>query len=75
MKLQRKLLSLFIVTSCTSTPNRQKVDVCPCVIDFENDGMQCFDRRKQSYYFVDFDDADNYVCFSPEDVETLLKYR
>ncbi len=68
------LLMLFIATSCAHLPpEKMHIKVSACLMDPANSGLQCGRTEDKMGWFIEFKDADNYVCFSPEDAGELLR--
>jgi hypothetical protein len=44
-----------------------------CVVDSANNSLQCSPFKGESFT-LPVSEADNYVCLSPDDAETLLVY-
>lgn len=70
MKLPKKLLSLFLVFSAISCGKGPDVEVC--VLDSDGSVGRCFDRRTDVARDLSLVEMTGYVCFSPDDFETLL---
>lgn len=62
------ILLFFFLGGCGSGP---KVTIC--VSDPENNGFQCVDPKKKSF-FLPYDKSENYIAMSPDDLETVLTY-
>ena len=60
------LFALFI-SSCKNGPA-----VTVCVVDAERLGLQCV-RPDETAFYLPLKDADNFACFSPRDLERILK--
>lgn len=60
------LFALFI-SACKNGPA-----VTVCVVDPERLGLQCV-RPDETAYFLPLVDAENFACFSPRDLERILK--
>jgi hypothetical protein len=67
--MQRNLwLVLFIaLVSCNNGP-----DVTVCLIDAQHNTLECSDSDGHKKT-LRFEDAENYVCFSPRDTERMIK--
>jgi len=62
------LFALFTsAASCKKGP-----EVVVCIIDPERMGLQCV-RPDETAFFLPLVDAENFVCFSPRDLERILK--
>ena len=66
LKVLFALFALFI-SGCKNGPA-----VTVCVIDPERLGLQCV-RPDETAFFLPLVDAENYACFSPRDLERILK--
>lgn len=60
-------LFVLCISGCKNGPA-----VTVCVIDPERLGLQCV-RPDETAYFLPLVDADNFACFSPRDLERILK--
>lgn len=68
-------LALWFVLSalCTSfLACKSGPEVVVCVVDAERMGLQCV-RPDETAFFLPLVDAENFVCFSPRDLERILK--
>jgi hypothetical protein len=70
----RHAKSLLAFALCASALSCRSMGprVTVCVVDYRSNGMQCVDPDDQAS-FISFEQAENYVCLSPRDTETLLK--
>lgn len=68
-KISRTLLALFLISlnACSN------LKITVCVIDAANRQLQC-SPASGSAFTVPLEQADNYVCMSPNDAETLFNY-
>lgn len=65
------ILSLgFLVASCTTAPPLTTV----CVSDPPSHGFQCYDPRTEKSYFLNYDESENYVAFSPDEAHALFDF-
>lgn len=60
--------SVLFISACGSGP---KVTIC--VSDPANNGFQCVDHKKKSF-FLPYADSENYLALSPDDAKLLLDY-
>jgi len=60
-------LSLTLFAGCSG------LKVTVCVIDAQGNLLQCSPPGEASYS-IPIQQADNYVCLSPDDTQTLLNY-
>lgn len=68
-KPNRLLLALCLISSSACSNLRVTV----CVIDAANKQLQCAPAGEKAYS-LPVEQADNYVCLSPDDTQTLLNY-
>lgn len=63
------LLSVCSLWSC-----KNDLDVYTCLVDAANNGLDCVNAKTNHEMFVPLPDADNYICMSPDDFETMINY-
>lgn len=69
------VLGLSLIFSCATPAQVAGVssDFEACPVDPERGGLQCANHEKAKDHFVEFKNAGQYTCFSPEDLKQLLQ--
>lgn len=68
MRLALLLISLSVFSACAGGP---KVTVC--VVDANGNTLECSPPEGEAFS-KPIPDADNYLCLSPDDAQTVLTY-
>lgn len=70
---QLTLLTLFVVCSLSLSCKNKGPDVIVCLVDSFRNELQCSDSLGNKFV-IPMNEAENYVCLSPEDFQLILNY-